>query len=47
VICQPTVIVMDAEVGRVDFAHPELLLLVRAGAKVVQCLFFVTGNEAK
>ncbi len=47
VICQPTVIDMDVEVGRADFAHLELLLLVRGGAKAVQRLFFVTGDEAK
>ena len=47
VIRQPTVIVVDAKVGGADFAHPELLLLVRAGAKVVKHLFFVTDDEAK
>jgi hypothetical protein len=47
VIRQPTVIVVDAEVGGADFAHPKLLLLVRAGAKVVKHLFFVTDDEAK
>ena len=38
VVCEPPVVVVDAEVGGADLAHAQLLLLVRASRHRVAVL---------